>query len=108
MHGRSDLFAALAEAIEADNAARGPADSLVILLGDLVDRGPDSAGVIRLAREWQARRTVRILTGNHEEMFLDALEKPEVMRHFLRFGGRESSFRGATYFLRSNFLMIVE
>ena len=28
--------------------------------------------------------------GNHEEMLLDALEKEEVMRHFLRYGGRET------------------
>ncbi len=90
IHGRADLFAELIAAIDADDAARGPAETTVILLGDLIDRGPDSAGVIRLAREWQARRQVRILAGNHEEMFLDALQKPEVMRHFLRFGGRET------------------
>lgn len=89
IHGRSDLFAALVAAIDADDARRGAARTTVILLGDLIDRGPDSAGVIRMAREWQQRRTVRILMGNHEEMFLDALEQEEVMRHFLRFGGRE-------------------
>lgn len=90
IHGRADLFAALIEAIEADDAARGTAETTVILLGDLVDRGPDSAGVIALAREWQARRPVRILMGNHEEMFLDALGDAEVLRHFLRYGGRET------------------
>jgi len=89
VHGRSDLFTALVAAIDADDARRGPARTTVILLGDLIDRGPDSAGVIRLAREWQQRRNVRILMGNNEEMFLDALEKEEVMRHFLRLGGRE-------------------
>lgn len=89
VHGRADLLAALIAAIDADDAARGAARTTVILLGDLIDRGPDSAGVIRLTREWQQRRPVRILMGNHEEMFLDALEKEEVMRHFLRFGGRE-------------------
>lgn len=90
IHGRADLFAALIDAVEADDAARGGAETLVILLGDLVDRGPDSAGVIALARDWQARRRVRILMGNHEEMFLDALESEEVLRHFLRYGGRET------------------
>jgi serine/threonine protein phosphatase 1 len=90
IHGRADLFAALIAAIEADDAARGPATTTMILLGDLVDRGPDSAGVIALARDWQARRTVRILMGNHEEMFLEALESEEVLRHFLRYGGRET------------------
>ncbi|MCZ8170492.1 MAG: metallophosphoesterase [Brevundimonas sp.] len=90
IHGRADLFAELITAIEADDAARAPATTTVILLGDLIDRGPDSAGVIRLARDWQARRTVRILTGNHEEMFLAALHRADVMRPFLRFGGRET------------------
>lgn len=89
IHGRADLFAALIAAIDADDAAQGPAETTVILLGDLIDRGPASAEVIRLARAWRQRRTLRILMGNHEEMFLKALEDEEVMRHFLRFGGRE-------------------
>lgn len=90
VHGRADLFAALIEAVDADHAQRGGGDSLVILLGDLVDRGPDSAGVLRLAREWQSRIPLRALMGNHEEMFLDAFTKEDVLRHFLHHGGRET------------------
>jgi len=90
VHGRADLFAALRDAIDADDSARGPAQTTVILLGDLIDRGPDSAGVIGAARDWQKQRDVRILMGNHEEMFLDSLEDIEVLRPFLRFGGRET------------------
>lgn len=90
IHGRADLFEALIAAIEADDAARRPAVTTVILLGDLIDRGPDSAGVLRRARDWQQRRQVRVLMGNHEEMFLAALRKPSVMSPFLRFGGRET------------------
>lgn len=90
IHGRLDLFTALIAAIEADDAARGPADTTVILLGDLIDRGPHSAGVIAAARTWQQSRNVRMLMGNHEEMFLGALKKLDVLRHFLRFGGRET------------------
>jgi len=52
--------------------------------------GPDGAGVIALARQWGERRTVRLIAGNHEEMFLDSFEKREVLRHFLRYGGRET------------------
>lgn len=92
IHGRLDLFAALAEAIDADEAAAVPADTTVILLGDLVDRGPDSGGVIALARAWQHRRRVRILAGNHEEMFLRSFDSLETFRHFLRHGGRETVF----------------
>ncbi len=90
IHGRLDLFAALVEAIEADDAAARPAETTIVLLGDLVDRGPDSAGVIALAREWQARRAVRILGGNHEEMFIRSFDEIEMFRHFLRHGGRET------------------
>jgi len=90
VHGRADLFAALAAAIETDDIDRGTAATQVILLGDLVDRGPDSAGVLRQAREWQQRRPLRALKGNHEEMFLDAFTKEDVLRHFLRYGGRET------------------
>lgn len=90
IHGRLDLFEALIAAIEEDDDASEFAATTVILLGDLVDRGPHSAGVVARAREWQRQRSVRILTGNHEEMFLASFEKVETLRHFLRFGGRET------------------
>lgn len=90
IHGRLDLFEAIIEAIERDDASCTPAKTTVILLGDLVDRGPDSAGVLARARRWQQQRTVRILAGNHEEMFLSSFDDIEVLRHFLRFGGKET------------------
>ena len=90
IHGRLDLFNAAMAAIEADDAACRPARTTVILLGDLVDRGPDSAGVIATVRAWGAQRRVRVLLGNHEEMMLRALDSDELMRHFLRYGGRET------------------
>ena len=90
IHGRRDLFEALIGAIDADDAASPPADTTVILLGDLIDRGADSAGVLAAVRAWRQRRTVRILTGNHEEMFLECFTNTELMRHFLCFGGRET------------------
>ena len=90
IHGRLDLYHAMIGAIESDDASRPSADTHVILLGDLVDRGPDSAGVVARTRAWQAQRSVRVLAGNHEEMFLNAFDKPEVLRHFLKHGGRET------------------
>lgn len=90
VHGRRDLFDALVAAIETDDTARGAADTTIVLLGDLVDRGPDSAGVVAAARTLAQRRSVRILWGNHEEMFLRSLDDVEALRHFLRFGGRET------------------
>lgn len=90
IHGRNDLFQALVDAIERDDSQRGPAETTVILLGDLVDRGPDSAGVIATAREWAKRRKVRMIAGNHEEMFLLAFDRENALRNFLRFGGQET------------------
>lgn len=90
VHGRLDLFEALIEAVEYDDSEAGTAATTIILLGDLVDRGPDSAGVVRRARHWQMKRDVRILCGNHEEMFLKSFENADMMRHFMRHGGKET------------------
>ena len=90
IHGRADLFEVLIKAIEEDDKQAGPAEATVILLGDLIDRGPDSAGVIKLARLWAECRKVLFLTGNHEEMFLDSFKDEGVLRHFLKHGGRET------------------
>ena len=91
IHGRLDLFEQLIAQIESDDAVREIALTTIILLGDLVDRGPDSAGVLDAAIELSARRRVRILCGNHEEMFLKSLESDAIMREFLRCGGRETA-----------------
>ena len=90
IHGCDRLFDALIEAIEADDAEAPGADTTMILLGDLVDRGPGSAQVIARAREWGQQRKVRYLAGNHEEMFLESFEDREVLKHFLKHGGRET------------------
>lgn len=90
IHGCSALFEALIAAIEADDAARAAAKTTIILLGDLIDRGPDSAGVVATARALAERRPLRALCGNHEEMFLQSFEDIEVLRAFLRYGGRET------------------
>ena len=92
VHGRLDLLVALVEAIEADDAASGAADTTFILLGDLVDRGPNSAGVVDFARQWQQRSKVHILAGNHEEMFLRGFESVDILRHFLRHGGKDTLY----------------
>lgn len=94
VHGRLDCFDTLIEMIDADNAARGPAETQIVLLGDLVDRGPDSAGVVERAMALTAsERRVRGIKGNHEEMFLSAIRGSErAMRGFAQYGGRETLF----------------
>ena len=46
------------------------ADDAICVLGDMVDRGPDPIGVIRLVRSLP---NARVLMGNHERMLLDVL-----------------------------------
>jgi serine/threonine protein phosphatase 1 len=90
IHGRRDLLEQLLFRIEADERARGGARTQIIFLGDLIDRGPDSAGVVQRALDLkQSGQPVRFLMGNHEEVFLKALEGSlEALRFFVKIGGR--------------------
>lgn len=62
----------------------------LIMLGDYVDRGPDSKGVV----DWVIERTLEgrciPLTGNHEIMMLEALAGRVPLEHWLSCGGRET------------------
>ena len=91
VHGRLDLLDQLLNLIERDNEARGPAQVTLILLGDLIDRGPDSKGVVARVRAGVAWARVVALMGNHESIMLDALDgKRDVLGSWLRFGGRQT------------------
>lgn len=93
VHGRLDLMEKLLDLIEADNAARPPAKTWLIFLGDLVDRGPDSRGVLeRLIVRPPAFATNVFIKGNHEEFFLGVLEGDHsTVQHWLSYGGTECS-----------------
>ncbi len=95
VHGRLDLLEKMLDAINDDRRQSGPARDYLILLGDVIDRGPDSRGVIEclmgLPGDIRARdlRTV-FLMGNHEEMMLRVLQgEPEAVHQWLTFGGYE-------------------
>ena len=90
IHGCRELFVTLLTAIDADDRARGAAHTTIVLLGDPIDRGPDSAGVIDDVRAAAMYWNLRILQGNHEEMFLRSFDSVDVLRNFLRYGGRET------------------
>ena len=55
-------------------------DATVVFVGDYVDRGGDSRGVIETILELSQRCNVETLMGNHEAMFLDFLEAPWSVR----------------------------
>lgn len=97
IHGHAELLDKLLVSIVEDDAARPRAKTTVIFLGDLMDRGPDSAGVIDRAIAFAKANAdnpdiqVRFLKGNHEEVFLRSASGDErATRHFIRMGGRET------------------
>jgi bis(5'-nucleosyl)-tetraphosphatase (symmetrical) len=47
-----------------------PGDDRLVFVGDLVDRGPDPAGVVRVVRQLARDGDVRAVVGNHEEKLL--------------------------------------
>jgi serine/threonine protein phosphatase 1 len=75
VHGCLDRLVALHWAVAADLAAHPIRDSVLVHLGDYVDRGPDSAGVLWLLAGSIAPPVSRRidLKGNHEAMMLAAL-----------------------------------
>jgi serine/threonine protein phosphatase 1 len=92
IHGRLDLLDRLLEMIGSDDRERGHAETELIFLGDLVDRGPDSRGVVeRLLALSRGERPVRFLMGNHEEVLLRAVRGDvRALRFLIRIGGKET------------------
>ncbi len=91
VHGRLDLFEQILDQIRLDDATRPPADTQIIQLGDLIDRGPESAEVVALAMEPPGFASLTTLQGNHEAMMLEAIAGDrDALKGWLRFGGRES------------------
>lgn len=69
VHGQRETLERLLEKVgfsEADG-------DRLLMLGDLIDRGPDSAGML----EWARRDAVSCIRGNHEQLMLDALDGNE-------------------------------
>jgi serine/threonine protein phosphatase 1 len=92
VHGRLDLLSGMHRQIAAEIERDRPADWRIIHLGDYVDRGPDSKGVIDFLIAAQ-KRDPRIiaLAGNHDIGFRDFLAMPDADGLFARYGGRETA-----------------
>lgn len=77
IHGCSDETAVLLKHLEQEEGLND--DDTIIFLGDYIDRGPDTKGVVDILLDFKVRfPKARFLKGNHEDMLLD----------FLGFGGR--------------------
>jgi serine/threonine protein phosphatase 1 len=92
IHGRLDLLDTLLDRIAFDDEQRGSAKTTLVFLGDLMDRGPDSRGVIeRLMRLANASQPCIFLMGNHEELLIRVWSgERQTAATFNRAGGRET------------------
>ncbi len=89
VHGRLDLLEKMHDAIAFETRGR---DWRIVHLGDYVDRGLDSAGVIDLLANWAAADSrVLALAGNHDLGFLDFLARPEPAGLFASYGGVQTA-----------------
>jgi serine/threonine protein phosphatase 1 len=90
IHGRSDLLDRMVDQISRDLEAHPVRNALTVMLGDYVDRGPHSRGVIeRLIRNPFPTAFVA-LKGNHESLFVDFMKDPSVADDWRRLGGLET------------------
>lgn len=81
IHGCSDTLAALIDAI-------GPkSDDTIVTLGDYIDRGPQSCGVLVRLIALAENCRLKPLLGDHEYMLLNALVNKDAMRNWLTLGG---------------------
>ncbi|RBP07351.1 serine/threonine protein phosphatase 1 [Roseiarcus fermentans] len=89
VHGRDDLLEEIATAIERDLAS-APSEVVTVLLGDYVDRGPESASVLERLASGRFPTPVQALRGNHEQMLLQFLNDPPELEIWRRNGGLET------------------
>ena len=87
IHGRSDLLATLLQDIDDDAGRSAAKRRALVFLGDYVDRGPDSRGVVDMLLHALPRGfDAHFLKGNHEALLTDFLEDPSDLDQWLANG----------------------
>lgn len=92
VHGYSEPLRRMHRMIEDDLKSRPAEDWRIIHVGDYVDRGPDSKGVIDfLLARMAGDERILALRGNHDQGFLDFLDEPDPGGIFVHNGGEETA-----------------
>jgi serine/threonine protein phosphatase 1 len=88
IHGRADLLDRMLKLIEQDRVGHAATQTVLVFLGDYIDRGRDSKAVVsRLIDGLPADVTPVFLKGNHEDLLLKFLDQPYLGLNWLRNGG---------------------
>lgn len=90
IHGRADLLEKLLFQIEVDDKRHPSHHSLIVFLGDYVDRGPCSRQVLDLLVECSNARESVFLKGNHETFIPQFLDDPATLKEWRLCGGLET------------------
>jgi serine/threonine protein phosphatase 1 len=90
VHGRSDLLDHVFSQIDHDLEKHPTPRAIEVFLGDYIDRGPDSSGVLDRLVERSRLREVVCLKGNHEPHIFEFLQDPQVLHQWKQFGGYET------------------
>ena len=90
LHGRSDLLDRVLWHIDRDLERHPTGRAIEVFLGDYIDRGPDSRGVLDRLIERNRSRELVFLKGNHETYVLEFLQNPQVLDEWAQFGGFET------------------
>lgn len=86
IHGKSDMLEIALKHL----VGKLQRNDTVIFLGDYIDRGEDSRGVIKIIKSFLGTHdNVVALRGNHEAMMLSAYDNPEIEPLWLQNGGIE-------------------
>jgi serine/threonine protein phosphatase 1 len=84
IHGCSIAFDTIIAAVKPQS------NDQIITLGDYIDRGPDSKGIIKRLLSWHHTGQLTALRGNHELMILDAKTNRQKKSRWRSCGGEET------------------
>ena len=103
VHGCSHALVTLLSAI-------GPkVNDQFIFVGDLVDRGPDSKGVLDAVLELQSKCQVLLIMGNHEELMRNAISGRGLLAPWYDAGGKSTieSYGGDLSLIPTNHIRLL-
>ena len=91
VHGCLHLLVDLLQRIETDTSARERIDTHLVILGDFIDRGGQSADVCTLLHSLKDSGKFHCIKGNHEQAMVDVYEgSVPSLRFWLQYGGGDT------------------